>query len=495
MKKVILSTIIGASILGSSLLHAQTEDKKWNLGAFIGKSEYNGDLGNGFFNFKKASYNFGALSVSRYLTKGFDLSLYGSYGEHGFYKNFTDRLKCRNTYGDLTLRYKIIQKAEAKLIPFIFAGIGFRNLDAVKNGTSATYRVNSGMDLVIPAGLGLDYRFSKSLSARYFSTFGYTLGDKRDYIESGSNDMQLQHNIGLTFSFGGKKDTDKDGVADKFDKCPDTPLDTPVDADGCTLDMDKDGIADHLDECPEVKGLSAFKGCPDSDNDGIKDSEDTCPLVAGKSEFKGCPDSDNDGVEDSKDKCPTVFGLAQFDGCPDSDGDGIVDSEDACPQIKGTVAFAGCPDTDGDGIADNKDKCPTVAGLKELNGCPEVKINTKAKEIFQRAMAGIQFETGKDIIKKTSYPILDNVVGVLKENTDWNVEVQGHTDNVGAYEANKTLSEKRAKAVQNYLITKGISPNKLSSSGYGSDKPIADNKTTAGKAQNRRVEFKVTYEK
>jgi len=473
---------------------AQTEDKVWNIGAFAGRSEYSGDLGNGFLNFTKASYNFGALSVSRYLNKNFDVSLYASYGEHGFYKNYAERMMARHFNSELTLRYKIPMGAESKLTPFVFAGVGVRNLDA--NFTSGgSYKVNTGVDPLVPLGIGLDYRLTPAISLRYLSSFGYTFGDERDYVKGGSNDMQLQHNLGVTFSFGGKKDADKDGVADKLDKCPETPSNTPVDADGCTLDKDKDGIADNVDACVDVAGLAKFNGCPDSDNDGIMDSEDTCPQVAGKTEFKGCPDSDSDGIEDAKDKCPAVAGIAQFEGCPDTDGDGIQDAADACPTVKGTVAMNGCADSDGDGIADNKDKCPAVPGIPALNGCPEVKISTKAKEVFQRAMSGIQFETGKDVIKKTSYPVLDNVVSVLKENPDWSVEVQGHTDNVGNYEANKTLSNNRAIAVKNYLVAKGINPDVLKATGYGSDAPIADNKTPAGRAKNRRVEFKITYER
>lgn len=205
------------------------------------------------------------------------------------------------------------------------------------------------------------------------------------------------------------------------------------------------------------------------------------------------PDRDKDGIADKFDSCPDVFGLAKFEGCPDTDNDGIVDSKDECPTVAGIASMNGCPDGDGDGITDSKDKCPTVPGLTTNNGCPEVKINTKAKEVFQKAMSGIQFESGKDVIKKTSYAILDNVVTVLKENPDWNVEIQGHTDNAGKYELNKTLSQKRAEAVERYLSEKGVNEAKLTPVGYGPDKPIADNNTPAGKAKNRRVEFNVTY--
>jgi outer membrane protein OmpA-like peptidoglycan-associated protein len=231
---------------------------------------------------------------------------------------------------------------------------------------------------------------------------------------------------------------------------------------------------------------------PDRDKDGTPDDSDPCPDVAGPTNTKGCPDRDSDGIADKDDTCPDQAGIAAFMGCPDTDGDGISDNKDACPSVKGTAAMNGCPDTDGDGIADDADKCPTVVGVASNKGCPEVKIDDKAKEIFKKAMTGIQFETGKDIIKKTSYPILDNVVQVLKDNPKWDVEVQGHTDNVGKAESNKALSQRRAEAVDNYLISKGIDKNRLTAVGFGPDKPVADNKTPAGRAKNRRVEFVVS---
>lgn len=206
-------------------------------------------------------------------------------------------------------------------------------------------------------------------------------------------------------------------------------------------------------------------------------------------------DRDKDGVLDKDDKCPDVYGLASLAGCPDTDGDGITDAEDKCPTVKGLNQFIGCPDTDGDGVEDSKDKCPAIAGLINNNGCPkveEIKIDKKAQEVFTRAMSGIQFESGKDVIKKTSYGILDNVVSVLKANPTWKTNIDGHTDNAGNHDANVVLSQKRAEAVKKYLLDKGVT-NELTPQGFGPDKPIADNKTAAGKAKNRRVEFKVTY--
>lgn len=265
-----------------------------------------------------------------------------------------------------------------------------------------------------------------------------------------------------------------------------------VDEKGCILDKDKDGIADNLDACPDKAGIVAFKGCPDTDKDGIEDAKDKCPETAGVAKFEGCPDTDNDGIQDKDDKCPTVAGIAKFNGCPDSDGDGIQDSEDACPNAKGTAQFNGCPDTDGDGLIDKNDKCPTVAGPAGNNGCPEIK--AEVRKLFERALQGVQFETGKSTIKKESFAILNNVVNVMTENPSYKLFIAGHTDNVGNADKNLQLSKERAAAVEKYLESKGAATERVRSEGFGQSTPVADNATKEGKAKNRRVEFKVEFE-
>jgi outer membrane protein OmpA-like peptidoglycan-associated protein len=151
----------------------------------------------------------------------------------------------------------------------------------------------------------------------------------------------------------------------------------------------------------------------------------------------------------------------------------------------------GCPDSDGDGIADKEDKCPKVAGVASNDGCPEIKEETK--KVFEQALKGIQFEPGKDVIKKTSYGILDNVVKIMKENPSYLLEINGHTDSQGDDAKNMTLSQKRAEAVRNYLVSKGIETSRLTPKGYGETVPKATNDTPAGRAENRRVEFKVNF--
>ena len=287
-----------------------------------------------------------------------------------------------------------------------------------------------------------------------------------------------------TCESGGCPDKDGDGIVDIDDKCPD--VKGSKELSGCP-DRDGDGIADKDDACPDVKGVKLFKGCPDTDEDGIQDSEDDCPTQKGLKEFKGCPDTDGDGISDNKDKCPTVKGLKEFEGCPDKDGDGIQDNEDACPDVKGLKEFKGCPDTDGDGLSDKEDNCPNVAGPISNKGCPEIK--KEVIEKVKKAAQGIYFETGKDIIKPVSFKSLDNVVALLNADKTLKVDIDGHTDNVGDDALNMTLSNKRAAAVKNYFVKKGIEESRLVSTGYGETKPVADNATSTGKALNRRVEL------
>ena len=253
-----------------------------------------------------------------------------------------------------------------------------------------------------------------------------------------------------------------------------------VDSVGCPIDTDGDGVPDYIDECP---------GTPQE--------------AYGKVDAKGCPiDTDGDGVPDYLDQCPgtpaEAYGKVDEKGCPiDTDGDGVPDYIDECPgtpaAARGHVDARGCElDTDGDGVPDYKDECPTVPGLKENKGCPELK--REVRQLLQKAMQGIEFETGKATIKSKSYPLLNQIANIFIENKDYIVEVQGHTDNTGKYELNKSLSEKRANAVRDYLIAQGVDFQRLTAVGYGPDVPIADNKTKAGRAKNRRVEFKITFE-
>jgi outer membrane protein OmpA-like peptidoglycan-associated protein len=257
-------------------------------------------------------------------------------------------------------------------------------------------------------------------------------------------------------------------------------------------DTDKDGVKDKDDLCPEVAGLEEFQGCPDSDSDGIQDSQDKCPNEAGLTEFNGCPDSDGDGFPDKEDMCPDVAGLEQFNGCPDTDGDGVMDSKDECPNEAGPIENKGCPvvDSDGDGVADEDDQCPNIAGLAENYGCPVVTPAVQ-KEITDLARA-IYFKTGQDSFTDETQIRLEGIDKILTEFTTSKFVVEGHTDSTGSDKINQELSQKRADAVMNYLIDNGFPAENIKAIGYGSSKPIGDNNTSKGRQANRRVEIFAT---
>jgi OOP family OmpA-OmpF porin len=263
-------------------------------------------------------------------------------------------------------------------------------------------------------------------------------------------------------------------------------------------DADKDGTPDKQDVCPTVAGPEITWGCPDKDGDAIADVEDKCPDVAGILKYNGCPvpDSDKDSINDEEDKCPATPGTAKYNGCPipDTDGDQISDESDMCPDKAGPVEFNGCPipDSDGDGLNDKEDKCPQEKGSSENNGCPEIK--TEIIEKVNYAARNIFFETKSDKISTQSYSSLNELVTILNNNPYLNLLIEGHTDNVGNPVYNLSLSERRANAVKKYLEEQGIEVKRLKATGYGQEKPIADNATADGKAKNRRVELKPVQE-
>lgn len=229
----------------------------------------------------------------------------------------------------------------------------------------------------------------------------------------------------------------------------------------------------------------------DTDGDGILDKDDKCPTEAGLAKYQGCPvpDTDKDGINDENDKCITEAGLAKYQGCPipDTDKDGINDEEDKCPSVPGLPRYQGCPipDTDGDLVNDEEDKCKTVKGTVANYGCPELK------EQFKFDYKQVQFVSGSAVLTAKSKAELNKVLKAMNEYPTLKLYVDGHTDNTGSDKINKALSLKRANAVKAYLASKKIAAERLLTDGLGSSKPIDSNKTAKGRAQNRRVEFRV----
>lgn len=377
---------------------------------------------------------------------------------------------------------------DAKISPYAFGGAGYF-LEDFDNG-----------HLQFPFGAGLNIRVSKYAFVNVQGEYRKATQDKRDNIQLGVGYVYLLHKAEPKPVL--PPDRDGDGTPDALDKCPD--LAGPATALGCP-DADKDGLGDHEDECPNDPGPIETKGCPDTDGDGFPDKDDECPTIAGR--WNGCPDTDFDGVPDKDDKCPTEPGPASNFGCPeeqaadkDSDGDGVPDRLDKCPNVPGTAANHGCPeakeekvvDSDGDGVPDKDDKCPNTAGPASNFGCPEVK--QEVKQRLKVATRSVQFETGKAVLKNHSFPVLDEMVDILREYPDYTLSISGHTDNVGDETRNLKLSEARAKACYDYLVFRGIKTNRLRYAGFGQERPISDNNTKEGREYNRRVEFELVLD-
>ena len=294
-------------------------------------------------------------------------------------------------------------------------------------------------------------------------------------------------------------------------------------APGVNEDRDGDGIPDKEDACPDQKGVRSAEpsrnGCPeappavvakvsDRDGDGIPDLSDACPDVPGVQTndptTNGCKDTDGDGVFDPKDACPTEKGLASQDpalnGCADTDGDGVFDKVDACPTEAGIKSEDpkknGCPigDRDKDGVKDDVDACPDEPGPADpdpkRNGCPKAFISQGQIKILDQ----VKFKTGSAAIEpgRDSEEVLEAVQKVLQAHPEVkHVRVEGHTDNTGGAALNRKLSADRAATVKTWLTKHGIAADRISSQGFGPDKPIDTNDTVQGRTNNRRVEFHI----
>lgn len=354
-------------------------------------------------------------------------------------------------------------------------------------GAGIVWPGKSSANVQVPVGIGLDVKLTEKAFFTLQSEFRWS---------SAADNHNFIHGIGFTYFLGpvapevpAPVDTDQDGIPDAADECP--LVAGPEIFAGCP-DSDADQIPDSRDECPDIPGELAFNGCPDTDQDGLPDSRDACPAEAGPVSNNGCPvevkaDADMDGIPDEEDRCPDFPGLLELRGCPDRDGDGIEDAKDACPDKAGPAAYNGCPDTDNDGLEDPKDACPNSPGPIDNKGCPVIE--KQDREVLTFAMRAVQFELGLATLKPESYPILNQIAGILKKYPDYRLSIEGHTDNTGSADKNLALSEARAKSCYEYLVGKSIASSRLGYKGFGQTKPVADNSTYSGRTLNRRVEF------
>ncbi len=453
-KKVLLILL---AVVSFNNLNAQDEDNPWSIDAGTNAVDFyptgadfypNGFSGGNmlggmfedYFNVSDHWNTAAAISrirVGRYIGGGFGIGLAGSFNQIDKIGDYDTNSSVPYFAADLDVRFNFLS-GKGWFDPYLAVGGGYTWLDSEGAGT-------------LNGGVGINFWFNDNIGINVQSAYKHSFDD--DVLLP-----HFQHAAGIVFKFGGK-DTDGDGIYDKYD------------------------------ECPEQAGLEKFNGCPDTDGDGIADKDDECPNVAGIAEFNGCPDTDGDGIADPKDACPTEAGLASLNGCPDADGDGVADKDDECPQVAGPAENKGCPwpDADGDGVFDKDDECPNVAGTAENNGCPIVTEEVQ-KQITDLARA-IYFNTGKSTFTDETKIRLESIDKILNEFKETKFYIEGHTDSTGSDKINNKLSQDRADAVRNYLIENGFPANNLEAKGFGSSHPIGDNKTRKGRQENRRVEI------
>ncbi|MCF8275860.1 MAG: DUF5723 family protein [Flavobacteriales bacterium] len=510
-------------------------DDKWEVAASAN------DLGMIFWKDNVKSYE---LNDAQFTYQGLDLAQYLTQPDSAdVFNEFVDTLKSvfniqekTNTYST-TLSSQIYVSGAYKFTEKDRLGLDFYG-EIFKTHFEPAVALNYTHKFGTIFHLSGSYMYNNRNFANLGLGFALTLGPVQWYLAMDNilAPMMPQHtqnahfhsglNFVVNYKEGKKSDRDGDGILDKVDNCPDqfgleaylgcpdTDFDSiPDQVDNCPTefgprmnggcpwgDIDADGITDNVDECPDVAGPEENKGCPwgDRDGDTVTDNIDACPDVAGPVDNNGCPwgDRDSDGILDNDDQCPNEAGPAENKGCPwgDRDGDGVLDNVDRCPDVPGPADNEGCPyqDSDGDGVIDLEDECPRTPGPVENKGCPVIE--KEEQEVLNTAFDDLEFETGSDVIKASSYPSLDQLAEVLKKKENYKLKIAGHTDNVGSDDANMKLSEKRSKSVSAYLTNKGVASSKFVVEWFGESKPAYPNDTPEGRAKNRRVEMEVVFD-
>ncbi len=387
-------------------------------------------------------------------------------------------------------------------------------------------------------GVGVGYGLPKGVHLMLGGSAGLLAG-------IGAPDFRVFLGVRWAPSF---KDSDRDGVTDENDKCPDQKEDRDgfQDDDGCPeSDNDKDGIDDGNDKCPNKKeDFDKFQdddGCPDLDNDGdgVPDKQDNCPMHKGAPKDKGCPpsmlDDDGDSIPNVRDKCPQKAedkdGFQDADGCPDldNDGDSIPDEHDQCKNKAedkdGFQDADGCPDpdNDGDGVCDNNptiqnnlikfralcigaDKCAnsaeTVNGRRDSDGCPDrgraaVSLSAVAGQGYQGRFLtrGIRtwFKGTSTTLTKKGANALAQLAHLLRMRAYKplrKIVIMGFVE--PRLSGGKGVSQAWADAARSYLMKQGVDSSRLGAIGAGGSSPKCKSRSRRCRRKNRRIEFFIT---
>jgi len=398
----------------------------------------------------------------------------------------------------IDFRFRLAVIATKKVIFYGYGGIGWLHysVDTVFAGNHRDPSLGlGGWTAFIPYGAGFQFRADEHWSFRLDAGSNYTFTDALDPVyetDAKNKDSYATFGIGASYSIGsGNKDSDGDGLKDKLEKQigtdpnkPDTDGDRLNDGeeyshyktDALKADTDNDGLRDG-DEVL-VNKTNPLK--TDSDDDGLKDGDElltykTDPLKA---------DTDGDGIKDGEEVLTSKTNPTNAD----ADGDGLKDGEEV-NSYKTSPLKA---DTDGGTVSDGVEVARGTNPLDPKDDVPKVEV--PKKEVLKVGEAivleGIVFKTASSEILPASKEILMKAFKTLEENPEIEVEIQGHTDNVGKHDYNMNLSQARADAVKQWLVTAGISARRITTKGFAFDQPMTTNDTPEGRQQNRRIEFK-----
>ncbi len=440
MKKIITVFLIAIvlSILTSMQLFAQDSETKYSGGlqfnGLLPATEFKSDNGlKGAFLIRHLSrFQFSDM-ISSELGIG-----YGRLAGLDFDKNYwmTELIP---------IDLRLLLKPFGEEAPYLYAGIGalqykVRNLPISVSPKSVNQDDWTG---IIPAGIGITKKLNETVSLEITGGVTYSLTDNLNYYRAGEpTDAYYSLGLGIIFT---SSDDDKD--------------------------FDNDGLTNG-----QEKALGTDPKNPDTDNDGLKDGEEV-------NKFKTNPlsaDSDNDGLKDGEE----VNRYKTDPLNPDTDNDGLKDGEEVTKYKTDPLKA----DTDGGTVNDGKE---IAGGTNPLNPNDDVPKKEEIKVEVGKSIVleGIVFKTGSAKISEESADILEKAYNTLEQNPEIEVEIQGHTDNVGKSAYNKTLSQKRADAVKKFLVEKGINESRITTKGYGFDKPLVPNTTPENRQMNRRIEF------
>ena len=389
-------------------------------------------------------------------------------------------------------RFNLIQ--DQNWIPYLTGGMGVMMWNC--ENTDTNIEISSGNNFIANIGGGIEWEISRTVGIDFGVKYQRIFNQNEDMSGESTTDLgrpdiqtgNLSAGFGITFRFGGSKDTDGDGYEDRLDKCPFVPEDFDgfEDEDGCPeWDNDGDALADSVETNTgvfiSVDSTGTDPNLADTDMDEVNDYEEIYTYLTDPISV----DTDGDSLSDGDE----INNYQTDPNSVDTDGDDLSDYDEIfIHQTDPRNA-----DTDGDGFMDGDDKCPlkseTFNGFQDDDGCPD----TKPEIIFEKkapiVLDGVNFKVGSSELTESAKPVLDKVVRTLKDYKEMYLEINGHTDSSGSRALNMKLSRKRAESVRRYLINQGIEEYRLRAIGLGPDYPITSNETKEGRFKNRRIEF------